>query len=236
MDEFPEFPRDRARNPAPADRDRRGRRRPCQCPRALSLPLHAGGRRESLQMRLPVRSGPGLRPRARLRRGLHGPDLRPADGPFRSAGRGAAGRLHRPRPAAAGESSAAVAARVAAARAVQARRYAGHPGWANADAEGGVLEEVARRTPKAALCCTRGRALRAVRARLSPGAARRAHHRRSRRRRDVRRPHVAEAVSFRLAPPRHACTKSAARRGCRAPRAASRRRSARRGAMRPWRP
>jgi magnesium chelatase family protein len=100
----------------------------------------------------------------------------------------------------AGEGSAAVAARVAAARARQARRYAAHPAArVNADAEGRLLDEVA--TPDA-----EGRALLTrVAERFALSA--RGYHRVLRVARTiadldgsetVRKPHVAEAVSYRL--------------------------------------
>ncbi len=98
------------------------------------------------------------------------------------------------------EGSAEVAARVAAARAAQAQRFAGAPGVrVNADAEGALLEEVA--TPDA-----EGRALLArVAERL--GLSARGYHRVLRVARTiadldgaetVRKPHVAEAASYRL--------------------------------------
>jgi magnesium chelatase family protein len=100
-----------------------------------------------------------------------------------------------------GDSSAMVADRVAAARAVQAARYAAHPtARANADAEGAVLEEVA--TPDEG-----GRAL-LSRVAERFGLSARGYHRVLRvartiadldRSEDVRQVHVAEAVSFRLA-------------------------------------
>ncbi len=100
-----------------------------------------------------------------------------------------------------GETSATVAARVAAARAVQTRRYADAPGVrVNAEAEGAVLEEVA--TPDA-----EGRAL-LQRVAERFGLTARGYHRVLRVARtiadldgaaDVARPHVAEAVSYRLA-------------------------------------
>jgi magnesium chelatase family protein len=99
-----------------------------------------------------------------------------------------------------GESSATVAARVEAARAVQAARYAGHPSArTNADAEGALLEAVA--TPDA-----EGRAL-LLRAAERFGLSARGYHRVLRVARtiadlagskDVRQPHVAEAISYRL--------------------------------------
>ncbi len=100
-----------------------------------------------------------------------------------------------------GDASATVAARVAAARAVQAQRYDGHAGVrVNADAEGALLDEVAR--PDAA-----GRAL-LTRVAERFGLTARGYHRVLRVARtiadldgaaDVRQPHVAEAVSYRLA-------------------------------------
>ncbi|APE44735.1 AAA family ATPase [Sulfitobacter alexandrii] len=102
-----------------------------------------------------------------------------------------------------GERSADVAARVAAARALQAERFGDHPGMlVNADAEGDVLERVA--TPDA-----EGRALLtkvAERFHLSA----RGYHRVIRVARTIAdldgsetvgRPHIAESVSFRLASP-----------------------------------
>jgi magnesium chelatase family protein len=102
-----------------------------------------------------------------------------------------------------GDSSATVAARVANARAVQAKRFAGHGDVAlNADAEGALLESIA--TPDA-----EGRALLArVAQRFALSA--RGFHRVLRVARtiadldgsaDVRQPHVAEAVSYRLQTP-----------------------------------
>lgn len=100
-----------------------------------------------------------------------------------------------------GEPSAKVAARVAAARARQDRRYAGHPGVrVNAEAEGALLDEVA--TPD-----SEGRALLA-RAAERFGLTARGYHRVLRVARtiadlageaSVGRAHVAEAVSYRLA-------------------------------------
>lgn len=100
----------------------------------------------------------------------------------------------------AGEGSAQVAARVAKARAVQDRRFAGQPALrVNADVEGTLLEEVA--APD-----TEGRALLAQVAERF-GLSARGYHRVLRVARTiadldssdaVRLPHVAEAVSFRL--------------------------------------
>jgi magnesium chelatase family protein len=101
---------------------------------------------------------------------------------------------------ASGEGSAEVAARVARAREVQAARFDGHPGLRqNADAEGRALEEVA--TPDA-----EGReVLTRVAERI--GLSARGYHRVLRVARTiadldgseaVRRPHVAEAVSYRI--------------------------------------
>ncbi len=99
-----------------------------------------------------------------------------------------------------GDPSATVAARVAAARAVQTKRYAGHPAVrVNAEAEGAVLEEAATPDPE-------GKALlNKVAERF--GLSARGYHRVLRVARtiadlageeDVRKPHVAEAVSYRL--------------------------------------
>lgn len=99
-----------------------------------------------------------------------------------------------------GDSSATVAARVAAARATQERRFRGHDGMrVNADMEGALLEEVA--TPDA-----EGRAL-LSRVADRFGLSARGYHRILRVARtiadldgaaDIRKPHVAEAVSYRL--------------------------------------
>ena len=99
-----------------------------------------------------------------------------------------------------GEASAAVAARVARARAVQARRYAGTGARVNADAEGAALEEVAR--PDA-----EGRDM-LVKAAERFGLSARGYHRVLRVARTiadlagdeaVRKPHLAEALSYRVA-------------------------------------
>jgi magnesium chelatase family protein len=102
---------------------------------------------------------------------------------------------------ASGETSAAVADRVARARAVQGARYAAAPGVrVNADAEGALLEEVA--TPDA-----EGREL-LSRVADRFGLSARGYHRVMRVARtiadldgaaEVRKPHVAEAVGYRLA-------------------------------------
>lgn len=103
-----------------------------------------------------------------------------------------------------GEASATVAARVAAARDIQTRRYA-HHGTArtNADAEGALLDQVA--TPDAA-----GRNL-LLKAAERFGLTARGYHRVLRVARtiadldgsdEVAQPHVAEAISFRLSVPR----------------------------------
>ncbi|MCB1409104.1 MAG: ATP-binding protein, partial [Rhodobacteraceae bacterium] len=99
-----------------------------------------------------------------------------------------------------GDRSVAIAERVAAARGRQAKRFADHPGLrVNADAEGAILEDVA--TPDAD-----GRALLA-RVADRFGLTARGYHRVLRVARtiadldasaEVRLPHVAEAVSFRL--------------------------------------
>jgi magnesium chelatase family protein len=102
-----------------------------------------------------------------------------------------------------GESSAEVARRVAAARATQAARYQGHAGMhVNADAEGEMLAQIATPDPEARALLTKV----AERFHLSA----RGYHRIIRVARTiadldgsdtVRRPHIAEAVSFRLASP-----------------------------------
>jgi magnesium chelatase family protein len=101
---------------------------------------------------------------------------------------------------ASGEPSSAVAARVAAAREIQSARYRDHPSArTNADAEGALLDEVA--APDA-----EGRDL-LLRAADRFGLTARGYHRVLRTARTiadlagdarVARPHIAEAVSFRL--------------------------------------
>ena len=100
-----------------------------------------------------------------------------------------------------GDTSAMVAARVSAARAVQARRFEGRANMrVNADMEGALLEEVSAPDPE-------GRALLA-RVAERFGLSARGYHRVLRVARtiadldgatQVRLPHVAEAVSYRLA-------------------------------------
>jgi magnesium chelatase family protein len=102
---------------------------------------------------------------------------------------------------ASGDPSATVAARVASARKVQAERFEGHDGMrVNADAEGAVLEEVA--SPDA-----EGKDL-LIRVAERFGLTARGYHRVLRVARTiadldgsdlVRKPHVAEAVSYRVA-------------------------------------
>lgn len=102
---------------------------------------------------------------------------------------------------ASGEASAEVAARVAAARNVQTARYSGHPNLLqNADAEGELLDQVARPDSES-------RAL-LMRAAERFGLTARGYHRVLRVARtiadldaapDVRRRDIAEALSFRLA-------------------------------------
>ena len=102
---------------------------------------------------------------------------------------------------ASGETSAVIAARVKTARDIQERRFEGHPNMrVNADAEGAVLEEIAAPDSES----------RELLARVAErfGLSARGYHRVLRVARtiadldgsqDVRRPHVAEAVSYRLA-------------------------------------
>lgn len=98
-----------------------------------------------------------------------------------------------------GESSAFVAARIAGAREVQAKRFEGTSARVNADAEGKVLEEIA--TPDA-----EGRTL-LTRAAERFGLSARGYHRVLRVARtiadldgspDLRQPHIAEALSYRF--------------------------------------
>ena len=101
---------------------------------------------------------------------------------------------------ASGETSATIAVRVAAARAIQTRRFANHPNMhVNADAEGAKLEEIA--TPDSES--------RELLARVAErfGLTARGYHRVLRVARTiadldnsaaVRRLHVAEAVSYRI--------------------------------------
>ncbi|MCQ0971035.1 YifB family Mg chelatase-like AAA ATPase [Paracoccus sp. TK19116] len=101
----------------------------------------------------------------------------------------------------AGETSATVAARVAAARAIQTRRFADHPAVrVNAEASGALLDQIAK--PDA-----EGRAL-ILKASEKLGLSARGYHRILRTARtiadlageaDIRAPHLAEAVSYRLA-------------------------------------
>ncbi|MEO8241382.1 MAG: YifB family Mg chelatase-like AAA ATPase [bacterium] len=100
-----------------------------------------------------------------------------------------------------GETSAVVAARVATARAIQTARFANHPGMrVNADAEGAKLEEIASPDSES----------RDLLAKVAErfGLTARGYHRVLRVARTIadldgattlRRPHVAEAVSYRLA-------------------------------------
>ncbi len=100
-----------------------------------------------------------------------------------------------------GDSSAAVAARVQAARTLQAKRFQGHENTrVNADMEGSLLEQVAAPDPE-------GRSLLAKVAERF-GLSARGYHRVLRVARTiadldaspgVRLPHIAEAVSYRLA-------------------------------------
>ena len=102
-----------------------------------------------------------------------------------------------------GDSSADVAARVAAARATQAARFKDHAGMrVNADAEGDMLEQIATPDAEARALLTKV----AERFHLSA----RGYHRVIRVARtiadldgaqSVRKPHIAEAVSFRLVNP-----------------------------------
>jgi magnesium chelatase family protein len=102
---------------------------------------------------------------------------------------------------ASGETSATIAARVKAARDIQEQRFAGHPNMrVNADAEGAVLEQIASPDSES----------RDLLARVAErfGLTARGYHRVLRVARtiadldgsaEVRRPHIAEAVSYRLA-------------------------------------
>ena len=103
---------------------------------------------------------------------------------------------------ASGDSSATVAARVAEARDIQTARFAQHPGMlCNADAEGDVLEEMAAPDADGRALLTRAaerfclsargyhRVLRVARTIADLDGAER-----------VGKPHIAEAVSFRVNP------------------------------------
>lgn len=102
-----------------------------------------------------------------------------------------------------GDRSADVAARVAKARQIQIDRFSDHPSISlNADAYGDTLEDIAAPDPEARELLTKA----AERFRLSA----RGYHRVIRVARtiadldgsaDVRKPHIAEAISFRLASP-----------------------------------
>lgn len=99
-----------------------------------------------------------------------------------------------------GESSATVAERVTAARAMQTKRFAGHPkARVNADASGRLLEEIAPLDKDCQSLLT----LAANRLGLTP----RGYHRILRSARtiadldqsaEIRQPHLAEALSYRL--------------------------------------
>jgi magnesium chelatase family protein len=92
------------------------------------------------------------------------------------------------RPPAA-EGSAEVAARVAAARDIQLRRYAAlrlSNVRTNAEAPASVLEEIARPDAQGQNSCATPPRPAAIRARLSPRASRRPHARRPRRHREDR--------------------------------------------------
>ena len=114
----------RRSKPAPAARDRRRGGRARQRARPLPGALPAGRGDEPLPLRPPRRPGPRLRPRAALRARLPGAHLGPAARPHRlrvDVPPVAAADLALPPPA---EGTADVAARVAAARAVQRERFA----------------------------------------------------------------------------------------------------------------
>ncbi|MDU8912902.1 YifB family Mg chelatase-like AAA ATPase [Aestuariicoccus sp. MJ-SS9] len=99
-----------------------------------------------------------------------------------------------------GDSSETVATRVAAARAVQSDRFSGHPGLrTNADAEGRILDDIAAPDTESRELLTRAADL--------FGLTARGYHRVLRLARtiadldespSVRRPHVAEALGYRL--------------------------------------
>lgn len=101
---------------------------------------------------------------------------------------------------ASGDSSADVAARVAQARVIQQTRFAAHPDMlCNSDAQGDILEHMSAPDPE-------GRAL-LMRAAERFSLSARGYHRVLRVARtiadldgstDVRKPHIAEAISFRL--------------------------------------
>ena len=85
----------RARQPAPAARDRRGVDRAGQPPRDLSGPLPARRRHEPVPLR--ARAGPGLRVQAPAQRALHGAVPGPAVGPAARPGRSVHHRAGRQR-------------------------------------------------------------------------------------------------------------------------------------------
>src|SRR5947207_5294057 len=198
LDELPEFngimehnagvqPR-RARGLAPAARNRPHQHRPRQQP--CDLPGAGATDRcdEPVPLRLAVGAGPRLQPRAALRPGLPGADLRPAARPHRSAYRCAGGVTRRPRFASAGRN----------------QRRGGAPGRRRPAAPAHAVSNTAGRAPHPHQCrgrrriarrgggagaswagavAARGRAAAAVGARLPPCAAGSANSGRSRRRR-----------------------------------------------------
>ena len=105
LDELPEFDPRRAGFAAPAARERRGRGVARQSPRHLSGALHAGRGDEPLPLR-PRLSSPAMPASAAASnaapRDYQARISGPADGPHRSAHRGAGGDRRRPDPAAAG--------------------------------------------------------------------------------------------------------------------------------------
>ena len=201
LDELPEFGRAGAGIAAPAAGGRPDHGRPRPGARDLSRPVPAGGRHEPLPLRASGRRGPGLPAGAALRGRLSGADLRPAARPHRPACRGAAAQHRRHGAAGTTRGLAEVAARVAAARLLQADRLAGlgRPELrTNSEADGELLEA-------AALCDEPARGL-LRRAAQQLHLSARGYHRVLKVARSIadldgsetiRKPHIAEAVAFR---------------------------------------
>ena len=179
---------------------------PGQRPRHLSGARAIGCRHEPLPLRLFRRPRRGLQPCAALRRGLSGQNIGSASMTVSTYTWMCRGENAGSQPSAPGEGSAEVAQRVARARRIQQERFSRVPGEkrprCNAEVDGKLLEEVA--TPD-----SEGQALllqAAERLRLTG----RGYHRVLRVARsladleesaEIRRPHIAEALSYRRLPP-----------------------------------